>query len=199
MSARDDSETSTRDVTALLQAWAAGDGAARDTLIPIVYKELHGLAHHYMAGEQPNATLQTTALVNELYLRLADVQRVGWAGRTHFFAVCAQLMRRALVDAARSRKAAKRGGHAVHVPADEGLILSPEPAVDILALDEALDRLAVFDARKSRVVELRFFGGLDVKETAAALDVSPQTVQRDWRLAKMWLLRELSGGDRGGA
>ena len=199
MSERDDAQTSTREVTALLHAWAAGDSSARDRLIPIVYKELHGLAHHYMAGEQPDATLETTALVNELYVRLVDVQRIGWSGRTHFFAVCAQLMRRALVDAARSRNAAKRGGHAVHVPADEGLIPSPEPAVDILALDQALDRLAVFDPRKSRVVELRFFGGLDVKETAAALDVSAQTVQRDWRLAKMWLFRELSGGDRGGA
>src|SRR5918996_4665684 len=136
--------------------------------------------------EQADGTLQTTALVNELYVRLVDVRRMGWTGRTHFFAVCAQLMRRALVDAARSRKAAKRGGHALHVPADEDLLPSPEPAVDILALDQALDRLAVFDPRKSRVVELRFFGGLDVKETAAALDVSVQTVQRDWRLAKVW-------------
>lgn len=199
MSGREDSQTSTRGVTALLQAWAAGDGGARDKLIPIVYRELHGLAHHYMAGEQADRTLQTTALVNELYVRLVDVRRMGWTGRTHFFAVCAQLMRRALVDAARSRKAEKRGGHALHVPADEDLLPSPEPAVDILALDQALDRLAVFDPRKSRVVELRFFGGLDVKETAAALDVSAQTVQRDWRLAKMWLFRELSGGDRGGA
>jgi RNA polymerase sigma factor (TIGR02999 family) len=143
-------------------------------LIPLVYRELHSLAHHYMAGEQPDATLQTTGLVNELYVRLVDVRRIGWTGRTHFFAVCAQLMRRVLVDVARSRKAAKRGGHAVHVPMDEHLIPSPEPPVDILALDEALDRLAAFDARKSRVVELRF-GGLDVEETAVALDVSPQT------------------------
>ena len=197
-SARDESQTSTREVTALLQAWAAGDGAARDRLIPIVYKELHGLAHSYMAGERPDATLQTTGLVHELYVRLVDVQRIGWTGRTHFFAVCAQRMRRALVDAARTRKAAKRGGHALHLPVEEGFLPSPEPAVDILALDQALDRLAVFDPRQSRVVELRFFGGLDVKETAAALDVSPQTVQRDWRLAKMWLFRELSGGAGGG-
>jgi RNA polymerase sigma factor (TIGR02999 family) len=198
VSGRDDAQTSTREVTALLQAWASGDEVARDKLIPIVYKELHGLAHHYMAGEQTDGTLQTTGLVHELYVRLVDVQRIGWTGRTHFFAVCAQLMRRALVDAARSRKAAKRGGHALHVPADEEFLPSPEPAVDILALDQALDRLAVFDPRKSQVVELRFFGGLDVKETAAALDVSAQTVQRDWRIAKMWLFRELSGGDRGG-
>ena len=199
MSGREDSQTSTRGVTALLQAWAAGDGGARDKLIPIVYRELHGLAHHYMAGEQADRTLQTTALVNELYVRLVDVRRMGWTGRTHFFAVCAQLMRRVLVDMARARRAAKRGGHAVHVPMDEQMVPGPEPPVDILALDDALDRLAAFDARKSRVVELRFFGGLDVEETAAALDVSPQTVLRDWRLAKVWLFRELSGqGDSHG-
>jgi RNA polymerase sigma-70 factor (ECF subfamily) len=195
----DDAQTSTREVTALLQAWAAGDAVARDRLIPIVYRELHGLAHHYIAGEPTDGTLQTTALVNELYVRLVDVQRMGWTGRTHFFAVCAQLMRRVLVDMARSRRAAKRGGHAVHVPMDEHVVSSPERPVDILALDDALERLAAFDARKSRVVELRFFGGLDIKETAAALDVSPQTVQRDWRLAKIWLFRELNGGDPSGA
>src|SRR5262245_31787424 len=138
----DTSETSTSEVTDLLQAWTAGDEGARDRLIPLVYKQLHALAHHYMAGEQPDATLQTTALVNELYVRLVDIQRIGWTGRTHFFAVCAQLMRRVLVDVARSRKAAKRGGQAVHVPVDEHLIPSHEPAVDILALDDALDRLA---------------------------------------------------------
>jgi RNA polymerase sigma-70 factor (ECF subfamily) len=176
-SGSDDGETSTPDVIALLQAC---DEAARDRLIPLVYRELHALAHHYMAGERPDATLQTTALVNELYVRLVDVRRIGWTGRPHFFAVCAQLMRRVLVDVARSRKAAKRGGQAVHVPVDEHLIPSHEPPVDILALDDALDRLAAFDARKSRVVEQRFFGGLDVEETAAALDVSTQTVLRDW-------------------
>ena len=195
----DTPEASAPEVTALLQAWRAGDEGARDKLIPLVYRELHALAHHYMTGEQPDATLQTTALVNELYVRLVDVRRVGWTGRTHFFAVCAQLMRRVLVDMARSRKALKRGGHAVHVPVDEHVIAGPEPPVDILALDDALNQLATFDARKSRVVELRFFGGLDVDETAAVLDVSPQTVQRDWRLAKIWLFRELSGGEPGGA
>jgi RNA polymerase sigma factor (TIGR02999 family) len=198
-SGSDDVERPPSDVTALLHAWTAGDGAARDRLIALVYKELHALAHRYMAGEQPDATLQTTALVNELYVRLVDVRRIGWTGRTHFFAVCAQLLRRVLVDEARSRKAAKRGAQAVHVPVDENLIPSPEPPVDVLALDDALDRLAAFDARKSRVVELRFFGGLDVEETAAALDVSPQTVLRDWRLAKVWLFRELSGGDPRGS
>ncbi|HJU42677.1 MAG TPA: sigma-70 family RNA polymerase sigma factor [Vicinamibacterales bacterium] len=191
----DDRDSSTPDVTELLQAWTGGDEAARDRLIALVYRELHALAHHYMAGEQPDATLQTTALVNELYVRLVDIRRIDWSGRTHFFAVCAQLMRRILVDVARSRKAAKRGGHAGHVPVDEQLLPGRERPVDILALDDALDRLAAFDARKSRVVELRFFGGLDVEQTAAVLDVSPQTVQRDWRLAKVWLFRELSGGD----
>jgi RNA polymerase sigma factor (TIGR02999 family) len=190
---------SAAELTALLHAWSSGDEHARDRLIPIVYKELHGLAHHYMAGEQADGTLQTTALVNELYVRLVDVRRMGWTGRTHFFAFCAQLMRRVLVDMARARRAAKRGGDAVHVPLDEHGVQSPEPPVDVLALDEALERLAAFDARKSRVVELRFFGGLGVDETAAILDVSPQTVQRDWRLAKVWLFRELSGGDPGGA
>jgi len=177
-----------------LQAWRAGDQGARDKLIPLVYNELHRLAHHHVANEQPDGTLQTTALVNELYVRLVDVRRVGWTDRTHFFAVCAQLMRRVLVDVARSRNAQKRGGHAVHVPVDEHAIANPEPPVDLLALDGALERLAAFDSRKSRVVELRFFGGLDVEETAVALDVSPQTVMRDWRLAKLWLFRELNRG-----
>jgi RNA polymerase sigma-70 factor, ECF subfamily len=190
---------SAAEVTALLQAWRAGDEHARDRLIPLVYKELHGLAHHYMAGEQSDATLQTSALVNELYMRLVDVRRIGWTGRTHFFAVCANLMRRVLVDVARSRNAQKRGSNAVHVPVDDEVMAHPEQPIDIIALDRALERLAVFDPRKSRVVELRFFGGLDVEETAAALDVSPQTVQRDWRLAKVWLFRELSGGDPSGA
>jgi RNA polymerase sigma factor (TIGR02999 family) len=193
------SETLAPEVTALLKAWSGGDVAARDRLIPLVYKELHALAHHYMAGEHAAGTLQTTALVNELYVRLVDVRQVGWADRAHFFAVCAQLMRRVLVDMARSRNAQKRGGQVVQVPVDEHLLASPEPPVDLLALDSALDRLAAFDARKCRVVELRFFAGLDVEETAAVLDVSPQTVLRDWRLAKGWLFRELSPGQSHGA
>jgi RNA polymerase sigma factor (TIGR02999 family) len=194
------SEASAPEVAALLKAWSTGDEGARDRLIPLVYRELHALAHHYMAGEQADATLQTTALVNELFVRLVDIRRVGWTDRAHFFAVCAQLMRRVLVDMARARRAAKRGGHAaVHVPLDEHVVSSPERPVDILALDDALERLAALDARKSRVVELRFFGGLDIEETARALGVSPQTVQRDWRLAKVWLFRELSGGDSSGA
>jgi len=199
LSPSDTPSPSAAEVTALLQAWTAGDEHARDRLIPLVYKELHGLAHHYMAGEQSDATLQTTALVNELYLRLVDIRRLGWTGRTHFFAVCATLMRRVLVDVARSRNAQKRGGNAVHVPVDHEVIAHPEQPIDIIALDHALERLAVFDPRKSRVVELRFFGGLDIEQTAAALDVSPQTVQRDWRLAKVWLLRELSENASHGA
>src|SRR5919108_935587 len=152
-SASEAPQTSAREVTALLQAWRAGDEQARDRLIPLVYRELHALAHHYMAGERQDATLQTTGLVNELYLRLVDVRRMGWTDRTHFFAVCAQLMRRVLVDVARSRKAEKRGGRTVHVPIDDGVIPSPDRPIDILDLDSALDRLATFDARKSRVVE----------------------------------------------
>jgi RNA polymerase sigma-70 factor (ECF subfamily) len=188
----DVSAPSAEEITALLEAWRAGDRDALERLIPLVYSELHHRAQRYMANERPDGTLQTTALVNELYLRLVDVRRVGWKDRTHFFAVCAQLMRRVLVDMARSRKSLKRGGDAVHVPVDEHGIACPEPPVDLLALDRALDRLTAFDARKGRVVEMRFFGGLDVRETAAALDVSPETVMRDWRLAKVWLFRELS-------
>ena len=187
-------ETLAPEVTALLRAWTAGDEGARDRLIPLVYRELHGLAHHYMAGEQPDATLQTTALVNELYVRLVDVRRIGWMGRTHFFAVCAQLMRRVLVDMARSRKAAKRGGQAVHVPLDEHLIPTHEPPVDILALNDALDRLAAFDARKSRVVELRFFGGLTIEETAEVMGLSHATIERNWNFARAWLRRQLTAG-----
>jgi RNA polymerase sigma-70 factor (ECF subfamily) len=181
------------DITNLLQAWRAGDQGALEQLIPLVYGELHRLAQHYMANEQPDGTLQTTALVNELYLRLVDIRRIAWTDRTHFLAVCGQLMRRVLVDLARSRNALKRGGGAVQVPIGEHVATYPEAAVDVVALDGALDRLAAFDTRKSRVVELRFFGGLDVQETAAVLDVSVETVMRDWRLAKVWLLRELSG------
>jgi RNA polymerase sigma factor (TIGR02999 family) len=186
------------DITDMLQAWRTGDQSALEKLVHRVYAELHRLARHYMANEQADGTLQTTALVNELYLRLVDIRRIAWKDRTHFFAVCAQLMRRILVDHARSRNALKRGGCAVQVPMDEHAATSPEPAVDVVALDRALDRLAAFDTRKSRVVELRFFGGLDVQETAAALDVSVETVLRDWRLAKVWLSRELGGGTSDG-
>ena len=198
MSGADSQSSFPQEITALLQASRAGDQKALDKLIPLVYEQLHRLAKGYMAHEQPDATLQATALVNEVYLRLVDARRIAWNDRAHFFAVCAQLMRRVLVDAARGRKSLKRGGHLLQVPLDDQAVASPAPQVDLLALDEALDRLAAFDDRKSKVVELRFFGGLDVKETAAALNVSEETVLRDWRVAKVWLLRELSRKPRTG-
>jgi RNA polymerase sigma-70 factor, ECF subfamily len=183
------------DVTRLLRAWGAGDESALEQLMPLVYEELRRLAHRYMAGEQPGQTLQTTALVHELYLRLVDVKKVDWQDRAHFYALCARLMRRILIDFARSRTYQKRGGGATHVQLDEALTVSAVAGSELLAVDDALQRLSAVDARKSQVVELRFFGGLTVEETAIALKVSPETVMRDWRLAKAWLLREL---DRGG-
>jgi RNA polymerase sigma factor (TIGR02999 family) len=178
-------------ITQLLLAWNAGDEAALAQLMPLVQDELHRLAHRYMAGERPGHQLQTTALVNEAYLRLIDSSRVRWQGRAHFFAVSAQLMRRILVDAARARAKLKRGGDVIQVSLDEAAVMPNEPGADLIALDEALTTLAAFDERKSRVVELRFFGGLSVEETAEVLKVSSATVMRDWELAKVWLLREL--------
>jgi RNA polymerase sigma-70 factor, ECF subfamily len=186
------------EVTMLLRAWSEGEEEALTKLTPLVYQELHRAARRYMVGERSGHTLQATALINEVYLRLVDVKGMDWQNRAHFFAVCAQLMRRILIEFARSRGYQKRGGGARHLPLDEGLVVSSQPGGDLVALDEALTRLATMDERKSRVVELRFFGGLDVKETASLLKVSPETVMRDWKLAKVWLLRELSGGkDRG--
>lgn len=182
---------STQQVTKLLQAWGQGQDAALDELLPLVHRELRRLARRYMFGERPGHTLQTTALVNEAYLRLVNSRRVNLQNRAHFFAISAQLMRRILVDFARSRRYQKRGGGAQKVTLDEGLIMPPQRGRDLVALDSALDALAATDARKARVVELRFFGGLDVKETAAVLKVSPDTVLRDWRLAKAWLGREM--------
>jgi RNA polymerase sigma factor (TIGR02999 family) len=181
-------------ITDLLLAWNAGDSQALAQLMPMVHDELQRLAHRYMAGERSGHPLQTTALVNEAYLRLIDSSRVKWRDRAHFFAVSAQLMRRILVDVARARNKLKRGGDAVIVSLEEALDVSHEPGVDLIAVDEALARLAVFDERKSKVVEMRFFGGLTVEETAEALNVSPITVMRDWDVAKVWLLRELSKG-----
>jgi len=186
-------EYSSHEVTRLLQAWGAGDQSALKRLMDVVYCELHKLASHYMAAEQAGHTLQTTALVNEVYVRLVDVKHVGWEDRAHFFALCAQLMRRILIDFARSRNYQKRGGRIPHVELLEAATISMETGPEILALDEALKSLAKVDGRKSQVVELRFFGGLTVDETATVLKVSPETVIRDWRLAKAWLLRELSG------
>ncbi len=178
----------------MLLAWRQGDTGALDRLLPLVYGELHRLAHRHMRDERKGHPLQTTALVNEASLRLVDSDRVQWQNRAHFFAISAQLMRRILVDAARSRDSLKRGQGVVHVDLDETAVVSPEPDVDVLALDEALTRLAALDARKSKVVELRYFGGLSVEETAQAIEVSPETVMRDWSMAKLWLLRELKRG-----
>jgi RNA polymerase sigma factor (TIGR02999 family) len=182
---------STQQVTKLLQAWGQGQDAALDELLPLVHQELRRLARRYMFGERPGHTLQTTALVNEAYLRLVNSRRVNWQNRAHFFAISAQLMRRILVDSARARRYQKRGGGAPKVTLDEALIGPQEKGQDLVALDDALKALSGVDPRKSRVVELRFFGGLDVKETAEVLKVSPDTVLRDWRLAKAWLGREM--------
>jgi RNA polymerase sigma factor (TIGR02999 family) len=183
-------------VTELLRAWRDGDDGALERLLPLVEAELRRLARAYMARERPNHTLQTTALVNEAFLRLTGARDLQWQDRAHFLGISARLMRRVLVDHARARGYRKRGGGAQHVPLDEGLAISPEPPLDLIALDRALQALAAVDDRKSRVVELRFFGGLSVEETAEVLQVSTDTVKRDWRLAKLWLLRELEGESR---
>lgn len=182
------------EVTSLLLAWSQGEQSALARLIPLVYAQLRQLAHRYMDRERPGHTLQTTALVNEAYLRLIDSSRVEWQDRAHFFAISAQLMRRILVDSARSRRYLKRGGKARQVSFDEALKISEEESPDLVALDEALTSLGSMDARKGKVVELRFFGGLTVEESAKVLKVSPETVMRDWKLAKAWLLRALGGG-----
>ena len=178
-------------VTDLLLAWGQGDDSALDRLIPLVRVELHRLARRHMRREHTGHTLQTTALVNEAYLRLIDSSRVGWQNRAHFFAVSAQLMRRILVDVARARAKLKRGGDTIQVSLDEAMDMPREPGADLIALDDALTMLAAFDERKSKVVELRFFGGMSVEETAEVLGISAMTVMRDWGLAKVWLLREL--------
>lgn len=182
------------DLTRLLLAWGDGDREALDRLMPLVYAELHGLARRYLRGQRRDVGLQTTALVNEAYLRLIDAGRVQWQNRAHFFGISARLLRQILVDIARSRDTQKRGGHARHVPLEEALAAGPAPDEDLVALDEALKELAAFDARKAEVVELRFFGGLTLEEAAEALDVSPETIKRDWRLARSWLRRRLEGG-----
>jgi RNA polymerase sigma factor (TIGR02999 family) len=187
-------ENSPKDVTALLQNWCRGEERALEELIPLVYDELHRLAHRYMVRERPDRTLQTSALVNEAYLRLIDAGRVSWQNRAHFFAVSSNLMRRILVDFARKRGYKKRGGQARKVQLEEGFVPAPARGADLVALDEALEALAEFDPRKAKVIELRFFGGLTPEETAEVLKVSPDTVFRDWRLAKVWLYRELKAG-----
>jgi RNA polymerase sigma factor (TIGR02999 family) len=178
-------------VSDLLIAWGQGDEAALEQLIPIVHTELRRLARRHMAGERPGHTLQPTALVNELYLRLVDIRRMHWQNRAQFFAIAARLMRRILVDVARSRRYQKRGGGARRVSLDAALLPAAEPAVDLVALDDALRALSDMDPRKGQVVELRFFGGLSVEETADVLRISSDTVTRDWKLAKIWLQGQL--------
>src|SRR6476469_7083498 len=185
--------SSAHEITELLQAWNRGDDQALDKLTPLVYDELYRAARRCLTRGRRRDQLQTTALINELYLRVMDMRRVSWQNRAHFFAICARQMRRILVDLFRSGQYLKRGGGAERVTLEPSAVVSRERSRGLLAIDEALSRLASFDARKSQVVELRFFGGLSVKETAEVLKVSPETVLRDWRLAKVWLLREVSG------
>jgi RNA polymerase sigma factor (TIGR02999 family) len=186
------------EITVLLKAWGSGDVAALNQLTPLVYEELRRLARRYMRHERAGNTLQTTALVNEAYLRLVDANSVGWQDRAHFFAVSAQMMRRILVDAARARASAKRGGHVKRVNHSSAFNLDEIPDVssvrdrEVVAIDDALRVFAEMDPRKARVIELRFFGGLSVEETAEVLKISPQSVMRDWKLAKAWLMRELT-------
>ena len=180
------------EISRLLRAWGDGDQAALNQLTPLVYTELHQIAHRHMRQQLPGQTLQTTALVNEAYLRLVDVEGVRWQDRTHFFAVSAQIMRRILVDYARAHLADKRGGSLPHVHLDESMDASPQSSEDLIALDDALNALEEMDPRKARVVELRFFAGLSVEQTAEALKISAPSVKRDWKLARAWLSRELS-------
>jgi len=183
----------TRNITHLLKEWGEGDQQALDELTPLVYEELRQQAARYLRKERPNHSLQATALINEAFLRLIDVKDVQWQNRAHFFAIAANLMRRVLVDHARRRDAEKRGGSQVCLTLDEGLAWANEPDVDLLAIDEALDRLALIDEQQARIVELRFFSGLTVDETATALGISPKTVKRDWSVARAWLKREIGG------
>lgn len=187
-----DSPPAGEDVTQLLRAWSEGDTKALEQLTPLVYRELYRRAHWQMAREHASHTLQATALVNEIYIRMVDLRGVSWRDRAHFFALSSRLIRQVLIDAARSKHAQKRGGQSPHIAIDESLLVSEEPRADVIALDDALSTLATIDPRKSRVVELRFFGGLDIEETAEVLGVSPETVKRDWKLAKAWLRRELT-------
>ncbi len=185
-------EVFNHEITRLLAAWGDGDRDALDRLTPFVYDELHRLARYYMGGEKAGHLLQTSALVNEAYLKLIDSSKVKWQNRAHFLAVSAQLMRRILVDFARSQNYEKRGGRRVQVSLAEAMAVSIDKDKDLVALDEALEKLAASDERKSKTVELRFFGGLNIEETAEVLKVSADTVMRDWKFAKVWLLRELS-------
>ncbi len=185
---------SPREITQLLQAWCSGDEKALEELMPLVYGELHRLAHRYMLRERVGHTLQTTALVNEAYLKLIDATKVRWQNRAHFLAISAGLMRRILVDFARTRDSRKRGGDVRKVELEESCVASPGRNMDWISLDGALNSLAAIDPRQAKVVELRFFGGLRVEETAEVLGISPRTAKREWAVAKLWLLREMKHG-----
>jgi RNA polymerase sigma-70 factor (ECF subfamily) len=178
-------------VTKLLKDWSDGDQSVPDQLIPVVYEELHRLAHRYMRREKPGHTLQTSALVNEAYVRLVDQNNIQWESRAHFFGIAALLMRRILVDQARQRNCVKRGGGAIRVSLNEATSVAHEQSASVVALDDALKRLEEIDPRKSRIVELRFFGGMSIEETAAALRVSPGTVMREWTFIRAWLRKEM--------
>lgn len=191
-------EVSSDEVTLLLRAWGNGDAQALERLAPLVYQELHRIARGYMRNERTGHTLQTTALINEAYIRLVDARRVKWQDRAHFFGVCARAMRRILVDHARSRGYQKRGGGQIGIQLDSVTSIGWSPDSNILELDEVLNRLSALDPRKGKVVEMRFFGGLSVEETAEALGISPETVMRDWKLARAWLYRELTADQRNG-
>jgi len=184
--------TPQHEITQLLDAWSSGNQSALDELYPLVYDELHRLARRYMSREKKGHTLQTTALINEAYVRLVDQRNVHWANRSHFFAISAQIMRRILIDHPRSHAYAKRGGGQEQVSLDETATLQVTRAAELIKLDDALQSLAELDQRRSKVVELRYFGGLSVEETAAVLEVSPDTVMRDWSMAKIWLHRAIS-------
>jgi len=183
----------------LLQAWRGGDQTALEKLVPLVYGELHRLAHIYMTRERADHTLQTTALVHEAYVRLTGAAQIDWQDRAHFFAISANVMRRILVDWARSRGYQKRGGEARRLPLNEALLVSPDSPIDLVGLNRALEDLEKFDARKAKVIELRFFGGLNLDETAEVLQVSRDTVKRDWKLARNWLLCEMTEGGKDGS
>jgi RNA polymerase sigma factor (TIGR02999 family) len=191
----DEPSVSPHRVTQLLAEWSHGDNAAFTELTPLVYEELRRLAHHHMSGQRPDHTLQTTALVNEAYLRLADQTNPSWQNRAHFFAVAARAMRQIVVDYAKSQRAQKRGGGALKIELDEGAIVSPEQSKEIVDLHEALERLGTLDSRKAQVVELKFFGGLNYDEIAEVLKIARMTVRRDWEFAKLWLYTELHSVD----
>jgi RNA polymerase sigma factor (TIGR02999 family) len=186
--------SSPNDITALLVDWSNGDQLALEKLLPLVERELHRLAHSYMRREDPNHTLQTTALINETYLRLVDQKKVQWQNRAHFFGIAAQIMRRILLNYARDQNRLKRGGRAIHVSLSEATVMPAEKDRELISLNDALIRLEGIDERKARVVELRYFGGLSVEEVAEVLNLSPITVMRDWKFAKAWLAREMQDG-----